>query len=72
MKSLDYNFNFRSYKSTLWIFKQAVEGLENGKANISSNAGAPSSMGTNDIVIDTDNNRVYFNVDGTLKYATLT
>ena len=73
MKALDFmNVSDPTLKVNLEIIQGAIKDLEDGKANITSGAGAPAGGSANDLHVDTSGNRLYVNVAGTWKYASLT
>lgn len=62
----DINYNLKDPEKTNFRI------LQKGKANITSGAGAPGSDLDDDLYVDTTNNRLYVNVNGTWKYTALT
>ena len=67
MKELDFNVSDGVSRLNFQIIRDEI----NTKAKISSGSGAPSGGSAGDLYVDTAADRLYVNVAGTWKYATL-
>ena len=65
--------NFKIYNRDQQVNMQnVVEGIAAVESKVTAGSGPPSGGNSGDVYVDLTNSRIYANISGTWKYATLT